>query len=45
MVTKGESQGGGMKWETETDIYTLLSIKQMIGTYFVAQGSRLDTLE
>ena len=39
MITKGERRLRGINWETDIDVYTILYIKQIIKTYFTAQGS------
>lgn len=39
MITKGERRLRGISWETDIDVYTILYIKQIIKTYFTAQGS------
>ena len=44
MVTKGESGGGGINWEFEFNIYTLLYIKYITRTYCIAQGTILNIL-
>lgn len=36
---QGEKEVGGINWETDINVYTTLYLKQIIKTYFTAQGS------